>query len=68
MRKIYVADYTLKYLAQERKNPLLFREKVAIATSVDEMGVDTIELNAVTNFKEDKIIMEYKCEEGSDIK
>lgn len=56
MRKIYVADYTLKYLAQERKNPLLFREKVAIATSVDEMGVDTIELNAVTNFKEDKII------------
>ena len=56
MRKIYVSDYTLKHLAQERKNPLLFREKVAIATAVDEMGADTIELNGVTNFKEDKII------------
>ncbi|MBR4765167.1 MAG: hypothetical protein IK085_00210, partial [Clostridia bacterium] len=56
MRKIYVSDYTLKYLAAERKNPLLFREKVAIATAVDEMGVDTIELSGVTNFKEDKII------------
>lgn len=56
MRKIYVSDFTLKHLAEIRKNPLLFREKVAIATAVDNMGVDTIELNPVSNFKEDRII------------
>ena len=56
MRKIYVADYTLAQLAKERKNPLLFREKIAIASAVDSMGADTIELAPVSNFKEDKII------------
>lgn len=56
MKKIYVADYTLKHLAIERKNPLLFREKVAIATAIDNTGVDTIELCPVSNFKEDKIV------------
>lgn len=56
MRKIYVSDFTLKQLAQDRKNPLLFREKVAIASAIDGMGVDTIELAPVTNFKEDRII------------
>lgn len=56
MRKIYVSDFTLRHLAGERKNPLLFREKVAIATAIDSMGVDEIELTGVTNFKEDRII------------
>jgi 2-isopropylmalate synthase len=56
MKKIYVSDFTLKKLAQERKNPLLFREKVAIATAIDSMGVDTVELSPVANFKEDRII------------
>ncbi len=56
MRKIYVSDFTLKQLAQDRKNPLLFREKVAIASAIDGMGVDTIELAPVANFKEDRII------------
>lgn len=56
MRKIYVSDFTLKQLAQDRKKALLFREKVAIASAIDSMGVDTIELAPVTNFKEDRII------------
>ncbi len=56
MRKIYVADYTLAQLAKDRKNPLLFREKIAVASAVDSMGADTIELAPVSNFKEDKII------------
>ncbi|MBR3620649.1 MAG: hypothetical protein IKN56_04005 [Clostridia bacterium] len=56
MRKIYVADYTLAQLAKDRKNPLLFREKIAIASAIDGMGADTIELAPVSNFKEDKII------------
>lgn len=56
MRKIHISDFTLKQLAQDRKNPLLFREKVAIASAIDGMGVDTIELAPVVNFKEDRII------------
>lgn len=56
MRKIYVADYTLAQLAKDRKNPLLFREKIAVASAIDSMGADTIELAPVSNFKEDKII------------
>ncbi|MCR5523481.1 MAG: hypothetical protein K6F64_07580 [Clostridia bacterium] len=56
MKKVYVSDYTLKQLASDRKNPLLFREKVAVADAVDGMGVDTVELAPVSNFKEDRII------------
>lgn len=56
MRKVYIADYTLRQLAAERNKPLLFREKVAIASAVDALGVDTVELTPVTNFKEDRII------------
>lgn len=56
MRKVFVSDFTLKQLAAERKNPLLFREKVATATAIDSMNVDTIELAPVVNYKEDRII------------
>ncbi len=56
MKKIYVSDFTLSKLAGERKNPLLFREKTAIASSIDAMGVDAIELAPVEKVKEDTII------------
>lgn len=56
MKKIYISDFTLNQLAKDRKRPLLFREKVALATAIDKMGVDTIELAPVANFKEDRII------------
>ncbi len=56
MRKIYVSDFTLKKLAGERKNPLLFREKTAVAASVDGMGVDAVELPAIVKEKEDTIV------------
>ena len=56
MRKILFSDFTLKNINSERKNPLLFREKVDIATAVDALGVDVIELDAVRKFKEDRII------------
>lgn len=55
-RKIYISDFTLAKLAADRKNPLLFREKTAIASSVDTFGVDAIELAPVSNSKEDNII------------
>ena len=56
MKKLYVSDFTLAKLSGERKNPLIFREKTAIAASIDAMGVDAIELAPVGKVKEDTII------------
>lgn len=56
MKEIYVADFTLKALAEERILPLLFREKLAVARSLDSLGVDAVELAPVKNVKEDRII------------
>ncbi len=56
MKKINVADITLKKLSDERKNTLLFREKSAIANCADTIGVDAIELPAVKSVREDTII------------
>ncbi len=56
MKKIDIIDVTLKKLCNEREVSLLFREKTAIATSVDLLGVDVIELPQVKNAREDAII------------
>lgn len=56
MRKIYVSDITLKELAENREATLLFREKTAIASCINDLGVDAIELAPVNNFREDTII------------
>ncbi len=56
MRKISVADITLKKLSEERNVALLFREKTAIATCADSIGVDTVELPTVKKLREDTII------------
>jgi len=56
MKTVYVSDYTLKQAAEERQLPLSFREKTAIARSLDSLGVDAIELASVKNIKEDAII------------
>ncbi len=56
MRKINIADITLKKLSEEREISLLFREKSAIANCADLIGVDAIELAAVKNLREDTII------------
>ena len=44
MRKINVADITLKQLSEDRAVSLLFREKSAIATCADKLFADCIEL------------------------
>ncbi len=56
MRKINIADITLKKLSEEREISLLFREKSAIANCADLIGADVIELAAVKNLREDTII------------
>ena len=56
MKKINVADITLKKLSEEREISLLFREKSAIANCADQLGVDVVELPAVKSLREDTII------------
>ena len=56
MRKINIADITLKKLSEERAISLLFREKSAIANCADMIGADAVELPAVKNLREDTII------------
>ncbi len=56
MKKINVADITLKKLSEDRAVSLLFREKSAIANCADRLGADSIELPAVKNAREDSII------------
>ncbi len=56
MKKINIADVTLKKLSEEREVSLLFREKSAISTNADLLGVNVIELPAIKNFREDSII------------
>ncbi len=56
MRKIFVSDFTLKELVSERKVPLLFREKTAIAKCIDNFGADAIELAEIKKIKEDTIV------------
>ena len=56
MRKIQIADITLKKLSGERDVTLLFREKSAIANCADAIGVDVVELPPVKSLREDTII------------
>ena len=56
MKKINIADITLKKLSEQREISLLFREKSAIASCADLLGADAIELPAVKNLREDTII------------
>ena len=56
MKKINIADITLKKLSADRGVSLLFREKAAVANCADSLGVDVIELPAVKSVREDTII------------
>lgn len=56
MRKIYVADFTLRELEREKNSALLFREKTAAAQGIDRFGADAVELAEMKNVKEDTII------------
>ncbi len=56
MKKISIADITLKKLSEDRAVTLLFREKSAIANCADQLGTDVIELPPVKSRREDTII------------
>ncbi len=56
MKKISIADITLKKLSEDRAVSLLFREKAALANCADAIGADAVELPAVKSAREDSII------------
>lgn len=56
MRKINVADVTLKKLSEDTAVSLLFREKSAIAGCADKLGANAVELPKVKSVREDTII------------
>ena len=56
MKKIQITDITLKKLSQDRQVSLLFRDKTAIASCADKLGIDAIELAPIKNVREDTII------------
>ncbi len=56
MRKIYIAEQTLKKLNAESSTPMLFREKTAAAACIDSFGADAVELDAVKSEREDTVI------------
>ena len=56
MKKVIISDITLKKISEDRAVSLLFREKAAIASCADKIGVDVIEIPAVKSSAEDKIV------------
>lgn len=56
MKRISIADITLKKLSEDREVSLLFREKAAVANCADSIGADAVELPAVKSVREDSII------------
>ena len=56
MRRIEIADITLKKMSQDRAVSLLFREKTAIAACADSIGANAVELAPIKNLREDTII------------
>ncbi len=56
MKDFIIVDYTLRELQKDRKNPLLFREKKAIAECIDAFSADVLELPQVQRPAEDRVI------------
>ena len=56
MKKIEITDITLKKISEDRQVLLLFREKTAIASCADQLGVDAVELASVKSVREDTIV------------
>jgi isopropylmalate/homocitrate/citramalate synthase len=60
MRKMFVSDTTLRVQCEELKNTLSFRERLNIASRLEKIGVDAIELPALTGSKEDSTLEFYR--------
>lgn len=60
MKNILVSDVSLREFGGETLS-LSFKEKLAIAKQVSELGVDVLELNSVGNEKADEVLVKTIC-------
>ena len=56
MKKIIIADATLRESVLRHENALSFKEKIEIAKFLDSLCVDVIELNPLTELKTDTLL------------
>lgn len=56
MKRIYVADFSLKNAVCDNTRTLSFRDKTNIAKTLDSVGVDAIRLAALKSTKEDAVV------------
>ncbi len=57
MKTISICDRTVKQLSTTQEYSLTFREKIEVAKLLDKLGVDVIELNAITQAKVDSLLI-----------
>ena len=57
MKRVYIADETLKVLSRERRAPLLFREKTDLVKGLVAAGLDAVELPEYTGQREEEILI-----------
>ena len=53
MKKIYIADITLRESGKPNGYTLSFKEKIEIAKTLDKLNVDVIETSPIANGKTD---------------
>lgn len=61
MKKIRIADSTLRKAAKNRAHSLSFKEKIEVAKLLDKLCVDVIELAPLTDIKTDSILTKSIC-------
>lgn len=61
MKKLRIADSTLRQTAKNRSHSLSFKEKIEIAKLLDKLAVDVIELAPIEDAKTDSLLTKSIC-------
>ena len=61
MKKLRIADSTLRQAAKNRSHSLSFKEKIEIAKLLDKLAVDVIELAPIEDAKTDSLLTKSIC-------
>lgn len=61
MKKLRIADSTLRQAAKNRSHSLSFKEKIEIAKLLDKLSVDVIELAPIEDAKTDALLTKSIC-------
>ena len=61
MKKLIIADTTLRQAAKSRSHSLSFKEKIEVAKLLDKLAVDVIELAPIEDAKTDSLLTKSIC-------